>query len=453
MSTQTGHIAEEEKSSLARWEELFRSTGKTGNTVSEFFPGLHVCPAAVDALELFPKCFWKARHSQHGKYALGSTFSGTLSETLAHLENAQVPGGHALGGTAFSSCGNATDPAWEAWNPDFFFLPAVELESQPGGTLVRRIFSGDESCNREVSLVFGSEDVFTSILGSAERARETPHPPQAIARCDKPDFRGWLARVHSVLGELDRDALQKVVLARVSTLDLLAPADPYCLLPHLAAANPHCYIFAITPGRNSGTFLGASPERLFHRAGQHIQTEAVAGTRSRSLDPTEDTRLERQLIESAKERHEHGVVVEYLADAMTELCGKSWECNSPTVLKLARLQHLITLFRGTLRGHHDDGSLLATLHPTPATCGFPTNAAREFLSGREPFHRGWFAGPFGSVSLAETEFCVAIRSFHLRGGEVDVYAGAGIVESSDPAREWAELESKISGVLSLFAAA
>jgi isochorismate synthase EntC len=39
-----------------------------------------------------------------------------------------------------------------------------------------------------------------------------------------------------------------------------------------------------------------------------------------------------------------------------------------------------------------------------------------------------------------------------RGAQVDVFAGAGIVEGSDAEREWSELEDKISGVLHLLSA-
>jgi len=145
--------------------------------------------------------------------------------------------------------------------------------------------------------------------------------------------------------------------------------------------------------------------------------------------------------------------MESVAAAMRTICGGDYHAGEPEILKLSRLQHLCASFAGRLRNGCDDNQLLDLLHPTPATCGFPVAPAREFLLGQEPFDRGWFAGPFGMVSEKQTEFCVAIRSFHVRGSEVDIYAGAGIVENSDPVREWEELESKIAGPLSLFSAA
>ena len=39
---------------------------------------------------------------------------------------------------------------------------------------------------------------------------------------------------------------------------------------------------------------------------------------------------------------------------------------------------------------------------------------------------------------------MAIRSGLVHGRDVNVYSGAGIVDGSDPEREWEEIENKIS---------
>ena len=55
-------------------------------------------------------------------------------------------------------------------------------------------------------------------------------------------------------------------------------------------------------------------------------------------------------------------------------------------------------------------SVQAALHPTPAVCGRPREAARETLCQSESFDRGFYSGPFGWISGAASEFAVAIRS-------------------------------------------
>ena len=47
------------------------------------------------------------------------------------------------------------------------------------------------------------------------------------------------------------------------------------------------------------------------------------------------------------------------------------------------------------------------------------------------------------MSRESSEFAVAIRSALFRGTQLAMFAGAGIVEGSEPEAEWAELDSKI----------
>ena len=61
----------------------------------------------------------------------------------------------------------------------------------------------------------------------------------------------------------------------------------------------------------------------------------------------------------------------------------------------------------------------------------------------ESFDRGWYAGPVGYVSKQQSEFAVGMRSGVLERNSLTVYTGAGIVEGSDPDREWQELDHKL----------
>jgi hypothetical protein len=61
----------------------------------------------------------------------------------------------------------------------------------------------------------------------------------------------------------------------------------------------------------------------------------------------------------------------------------------------------------------------AALHPTPAVCGRPREAALELVSNAEPFDRGFYAGPFGWIGGGAAEFAVAIRSALLHPAEPD----------------------------------
>ena len=96
--------------------------------------------------------------------------------------------------------------------------------------------------------------------------------------------------------------------------------------------------------------------------------------------------------------------------------------------------------------------VLQALHPTPAVGGYPQVEAMQAIHEREPFDRGWYAGPVGWVGRDEAEFTVAIRSGLVQGRQLTLYAGAGIVCGSKPELEWEEIEQKISDFKALLEA-
>ena len=83
------------------------------------------------------------------------------------------------------------------------------------------------------------------------------------------------------------------------------------------------------------------------------------------------------------------------------------------------------------------------LHPTPAVCGAPREAAMQRLA-REEAERGWYGGAIGWTSASgDGELAVALRAALLDGAGAHVWAGAGIVEGSDPEHEYDETERKM----------
>ena len=95
---------------------------------------------------------------------------------------------------------------------------------------------------------------------------------------------------------------------------------------------------------------------------------------------------------------------------------------------------------------------VARLHPTPAVAGWPRAEALDWIAQVEPGERGWYAGGVGWMNESgDGDFAVGIRSIAIRGEEARVFAGAGIVEGSDPEQEWNETEIKMKGMLDAIA--
>jgi isochorismate synthase len=92
--------------------------------------------------------------------------------------------------------------------------------------------------------------------------------------------------------------------------------------------------------------------------------------------------------------------------------------------------------------------LAAALHPTPAICGTPTEAARELVQELEPFDRDYYAGAAGWVDAAgDGEWAVAIRCAEIASTSMRLYAGGGIVPASDPRAELDETTAKFRTLL------
>lgn len=238
--------------------------------------------------------------------------------------------------------------------------------------------------------------------------------------------------VSEALAAIDAGEVEKVVIAR---REVAGPADPTATLTVLLERFPTCWVFAVSSGDE--VFLGATPELLVRVDGSNVETVALAGT---SL-PGEDA-----LLRSEKDLREHNLVVDAVRAALLPHCTDIDIAKSPELLVLPNVQHLRTPVRATLRPDVDPMALVDALHPTPAVCGTPRDAARAVIDRIEPFVRGRYAGVIGLVEDARVEFVVALRSAVVTRTHTYLYAGAGIVRGSDPADEDRETLRKLDAV-------
>jgi menaquinone-specific isochorismate synthase len=267
--------------------------------------------------------------------------------------------------------------------------------------------------------------------------------PTMLCRKDFPEREGWTANVNSALGLIRSGVLDKIVLARKAVYTFAMPATAAEILAVLRNVTSNCYHFLIQPSHEVA-FMGTPPECLFRREDGQLVTEALAGTRPRTGREEEDEAYGLELLESPKERNEQELVRKALIRQLHLLCDRVDADESPELLLLERKQHLISRLSGTLRSGTTDTDILQALHPTPAVGGAPRDNALRELPRLEPFSRGWYAAPVGTFGTDFAEFAVAIRSGLVHGRDVNVYSGAGIVDGSDPEREWEEIENKIS---------
>jgi menaquinone-specific isochorismate synthase len=234
--------------------------------------------------------------------------------------------------------------------------------------------------------------------------------------------------------------VDKVVLARDVVAHVSGALDVRYLLHRLSVRYPSCWTFHVAG------LVGATPELLVRRTGDLVTSRVLAGTVRTYGDADADEGLARELLGSDKDLEEHVYAVRSVARALATHCTDLEVPEHPRVLELANVQHLATDVTGRLADTASVLSLVASLHPTAAVCGTPTERAFALIAELEGMDRGRYAGPVGWFdSHGDGEFGIALRCAEIDAthGTVRAFAGCGIVAGSEPEKELAESNAKL----------
>ncbi|MCW2995726.1 MAG: Isochorismate synthase [Conexibacter sp.] len=291
-------------------------------------------------------------------------------------------------------------------------------------------------------LLLWPHDAVAALDRRAVRLREVPEPE------------AYASAVTAALRRLHAGTLRKIVLARGLEVEAGVPVDARAVVRNLAAADPRAFTFAVDLPTTEGaaaprTLVGASPELLVRRMGLEVVAHPMAGSIARHPDPTEDARRAAELLRSVKDRDEHAVVVAAVGAALGPLCSVLDVPAGPELHRTATMWHLATRVRGRLVDPSLSSlALLASLHPTPAVCGTPRDAARDAILHLEALPRGFYSGAVGwQDASGDGEWTVTIRCGEVQGDSVRMWAGAGVVAASRPQDELAETTAKCQTML------
>ncbi|MGA8210911.1 MAG: isochorismate synthase [Nocardioidaceae bacterium] len=269
-------------------------------------------------------------------------------------------------------------------------------------------------------------------------AAAAPSPPRGVTFSDGAlSGTAWEGVVAEAVRRIDVGELEKVVLAR----DLLATAaddvDVRWPLQRLAAGYPTCWTFHV-----AGLF-GATPEILVRRERGLVTSRVLAGTIRRTGDDARDLTLAATLARSSKDLEEHEYAVRSVADALAPHCSSMNVPEAPFVLHLPNVMHLATDVNGVVHDLASSLQLAESLHPSAAVGGTPTASATALIHELEGMPRDRYAGPVGWMDASgDGEWGIALRSAMVTDSGVRLFAGCGIVASSDPEAELAESQAK-----------
>ncbi|WP_420593249.1 chorismate-binding protein [Robiginitalea biformata] len=276
-----------------------------------------------------------------------------------------------------------------------------------------------------------------------DQAYRTPVPGGAACAMDigpRPDTEAreiHMGLVEEAVREIRTTSLEKVVLARRFSLPCTLSAVEIFLRLCQTYPRAFCYVWSHP---DSGTWLGASPEQLMEFDGTRGHTDALAGTQPAAgfVAPAW----------SAKEYREQQLVTDFIVEKLRE-AGLEPEVGPTRDERAGALWHLRT--RVGFQADADAAAgLVGALHPTPAVCGQPRGAARDYILGHENFDREYYCGFLGEVGRTgpgSFRLFVNLRCLQLRENSAYIYTGGGITADSDPAAEWDEIQHKSLTVL------
>lgn len=377
----------------------------------------------------WPQFYWQQRNGDEELAALGAVITFSSLSAAHDFLSAQGREDLRISGL------NAFDP-----QQGNLFLPRLEWRRVGGKATLRLVLHSATSLRDDAAAA-------RAFIHSLNTAQVTPAPMPLLQREQHaPEYPQWRDLIVQATQVISAGEMDKVVLARATDLRFNAPLQAAAIMAASRRSNLNCFHFLMAFSAQQA-FLGSTPERLWRRRGALLRTEALAGTVANHHDDARAQQLADWLMKDDKNQRENMLVVEDICQRLQSE-SPTLDVLPPQIVRLRKVQHLRRCIWTELSAP-DDRRCLLQLQPTAAVAGLPRRAALAFIERREPFAREWYAGSAGYLSLAQSEFCVALRSAKVEDDTLRLYAGAGIVSGSDPQQEWQEIENKAAGLRSL----
>jgi salicylate synthetase len=282
-------------------------------------------------------------------------------------------------------------------------------------------------------------DAVRGLLGDG-----VPSLPHARAIDVTADSSGYRDRVKAAVGEIVSGNYDKVILSR-------------CVEVPFALDFPSTYRLGRRNNTPVRSFLlrlggiravGYSPELVaaVHRDGV-VVTEPLAGTRALGHGPVRDREARHDLETNSKEIVEHAISVRTSLQEITEIAepGTAAVVDFMTVRERGSVQHLGSTITARLSSSRDRMDALEALFPAVTASGIPKAAGVEAILRLDESRRGLYSGAVVMISAdGGLDAALTLRAAYECDGKTWLRAGAGIIEASEPEREFEETCEKLS---------
>lgn len=202
---------------------------------------------------------------------------------------------------------------------------------------------------------------------------------------------------------------------------------------------PHCLFFHIE-SKIFGTWLGATPELVLKIENDKIYSQALAGTKHINEEW------------SKKEILEQEIVTKHLEESFESLNLDNIETQSLESENMGNIKHLKTNISANLNIKENNIiELIKKIYPSPAVCGYPKMESYNFLEEKEKHNRELYTGLIGYKKGKNWWVYSILRCAKaFSKNNIKIYAGAGMISTSDVQAEKIEIERKIKVIKTLF---
>jgi isochorismate synthase len=277
------------------------------------------------------------------------------------------------------------------------------------------------------------------------------HATSKSASLEAKDFH--INLVEKGVNVINNGDFKKVVLTRRETVQL-EEKNPISIFKRLLNTYKSAFVYCWYHPE-IGLWLGATPETLIKIEGNRFSIMALAGT--------QDYNGTLDVVWQNKEIQEQQYVTDFILESLKPVV-ESVQVSETNTVKAGNLVHLKTMITALLKANSNLKTIISSLHPTPAVCGLPKQASKQFILKNENYNREFYTGFLGELNLetqlaprsgkrnienrayaitkTSTQLYVNLRCMQLNDKIAHIYVGGGITESSDAEKEWEETVSK-----------
>ena len=253
--------------------------------------------------------------------------------------------------------------------------------------------------------------------------------------------------VNRIKDHIETGEVRQVVASHRLTADYTG--DSLAVYRALRYLNPSPYLFLVhgytLDDHKRFDIIGASPESLSRIENGKVTVRPLTGARERGEDEAEDSVLEQELINDAKETAEHQMFTALSCSDMDRVCVEDSVkvTEKMCIERYSQVMHMVSNLEGKVLPDKDALDVFCANFPAATLSGIPKTCAMQIIDEIEPVRRTIFGGSVGYLGWhGNMDTAIAIRTAVMRRGQIHIQTGAGVVADSVPEEKWDETNKK-----------